>query len=261
MRKLRPAVLLFALPFCLPATKSAYAQDGVFRSNDGGGSGVLESIYVPNLANAPFSLTLHTEWIQTMRNGGTVTTANSRPILRDRLGRIYMERWTLVPKGNSEIKSVMTTIQVDDPVGHVFYQCHVFQKVCEVLASVMGGRHYEPEEMKSGPLPNGKGTFTHEDLGKDSVAGVPTHAYRDTTTINPGTFGNDLPMVSVREFRYSPELGFNLASTLDAPQVGTQVFTVTELNTNDPDPRYFQAPEGYRLVDKRKPATAAAQPQ
>ena len=59
-------------------------------------------------------------------------------------------------------------------------------------------------------------------------------------------------MVTVREFRYSPELGFNLSSVLDSAQSGRQVFTVTELTTTEPDPKYFQPPAGYRIIDKRK---------
>ena len=248
----RNALLLLVSLYALPLR----AQDGGVTSTDGGGTGVLESIYVPNFPNAPFSLTLHTEWVQFMRNGGTLTTANSRPIMRDREGRIYMERWLLVPKGG-DIPSQMTAIQIDDPISGKFYTCFPREKTCTVQTSVRGLRHYDPTGFKSGPLPSGKGAFTHEDLGTDSIAGLPVHSYRDTTTINPGVLGNDLAMVTVREFRYSSELGFNLASVLETPQVGRQLFTVTELTTNDPDPAYFQPPAGYRLLDKRKTTTPA----
>lgn len=187
-----------------------------------------------------------------MRNGGTFTEINARPIMRDTAGRIYQERWILVPRG-SDHKSWMTTIQVDDIVAHVFYQCHVQQKTCELFSARPVLTHYDPDRLKSGPLPSGKGTFLHEDLGAGFFAGLPAHAYRDTTTMNPGTLGNDLPMSLVREFRYSPELGFNLYSVLDTVQSGRQVFTVDTITTTEPDPRFFQAPEGYKIIDKRKP--------
>ena len=108
----------------------------------------------------------------------------------------------LVPKG-SFISSQMTTIQVDDPIAHVSYQCRVSQKVCELQTSVAGLRHYDPTRVKSRPLPSGEGTFLHEDLGDQRFAGVPVHGYRDTTTLNAGALGNDMPMATVREFRYS----------------------------------------------------------
>ncbi len=260
MRRVRSICfpLLAAAILSLTCSLSLGAQeDGGGTVTDGGGRGVLESIYVPNFPNAPFSLTLHTEWVQTMRNGGTFTEVNSRPILRDSAGRIYMERWLLVPKG-STMTSIMTTIQVDDPVAGKFFQCYVRQKVCELGISVMGLAHYDPARLQSGPLKSGKGTFLHEDLGAGNVAGMPVHGYRDTTTLNAGTLGNDTDMVTVREFQYSPELGFNLSSTLDAAQVGRQVFTVSELTTTEPEPKFFQPPEGYKIIDKRKPTSPAA---
>ncbi len=242
---------------CISCAPVLGAQDdGGYTSTDGGGGGVLQSIYVPNLPHAPFSLTLHTEWIQTLRNGGTFTVTNARPIVRDGAGRIYQERWLLVPKG-SDIRSEMTTIQIDDPIAHKFYNCFVRPKVCEIETSVMGLGHYDPNRLQSGPLKSGKGTFLHEDLGATSAAGMPVHMYRDTTTLNTGVLGNDAPMATVREFSYSADLGFDLASSLDSAQVGHQTFMVTDLSTNEPDPSFFQPPEGYRMVDHRKPQTAA----
>ncbi len=249
-------LLLAALSLGPAITRARAQDDGGTAPTDGGGGGVLQSIYVPNLPDAPFSLTLHTEWIRTMRNGGNVIITNVRPIVRDSAGRLYEERWFLTPKG-SGIPSQMTYIQVDDPIAGKFYQCSVFQKICELRLSVVGLRHYNPEAHPSGPFKDGKGTFLHEDLGADSIAGLPVHAYRDTTTVNAGVSGNDAPMVTVREFRYSPELGFNLSSVLDSAQSGRQVFTVTELTTTEPDPKYFQPPAGYRIIDKRKPPTPA----
>ena len=255
-RRLLCRLTLITASLCL--APALYAQgDGGFTPTDGGGRGVLESIYVPNLPNAPFTSTLHTEWSQTLRNGGTFTEVNQRPIMRDRAGRIYQERWLLTPKG-SDIPSQMTTIQIDDPVAGKFYNCFVRQKVCELQLSVMGLGHYDPDRLQSGSLKNNKGTFLHEDLGPSSAAGVSVHTYRDTTTLNAGVLGNDTPMATVREFSYSPVLGFNLASSLDSAQVGHQTFTITELNTGEPDPHFFQPPEGYRIVDRRKPEPAAA---
>jgi len=97
-----------------------------------------------------------------------------------------------------------------------------------------------------------RGKRVHEDLGEGYYAGVRIHEYRDTTTMNPGSLGNDLPMVSVRRYKFSPELGFNLTSTIEAPQLGQQVFSVTEISTTEPDPKYFDPPAGYQVVDHRK---------
>jgi hypothetical protein len=223
---------------------------------DGGGEEVLQSIFVPFMAHAPFSLTLTAEWSRPMNNGGTFTTANNRPIKRDSAGRIYQERWLMSPKG-SNIPSRMSWIQIADPVAHTFYECNPRQKVCELrtLQDSVTAR-FDPSRIQSGTIRDNKGdekgTRTHEDLGAQLFVGMPVHEYKDTTTLNPGVLGNDLPMTTVRQYRFSPELGFNLSSLVEAPQIGRQTFAVTEISTSEPDPSFFQPPHGYQVVDHRK---------
>jgi hypothetical protein len=243
------------LLWCVPAGAQ---DDGVAGlQNDGGVTytrheELLESIFVPYLAHAPFSLTLSTEWSRPMRNGGTYTVVNARPIKRDSMGRVYQERWTLSPKG-SKVASRMSWIQIANPVDHTLYECTPVQHVCELrtLRDTTSLR-FRPETFKAGPLPEGKGVRTHEDLGAEYFAGVPVHHYRDTTTLNVGVMGNDVAMSTVRDYRFSTELGFNLMSVLDTPSVGRQMFTVTDVTTTEPDTRFFLPPEGYRVVDYRQ---------
>lgn len=229
-------------------------------SFDGGGQEVLQSIFVPYMAHAPFSLTVAAEWSRPINNGGTFTTVNSRPIKRDSLGRIYQERWLMAPKG-SKIPSQMSWIQIADPVEHTLYQCNVRQKVCELLTlRDTAAVRFDPARFKSGPLKDNKGqdqgARTHEDLGAQYFLGLPVHEYKDTTTLNAGVLGNDTPMSTVRQYRFCEVLGFNLTSVVDAPQIGRQSFTVTEIDTAEPDPSFFRPPEGYTIVDHRKGSAA-----
>jgi hypothetical protein len=252
---------MVAMPFLLlVGTQAVRAQtsDEGGVSFDGGGQEILQSIVVPAIPNAPFSLTLAAEWSRPMSNGGTFTTANSRPIKRDSRGRLYEERWLMTPKG-SGVPSQPSWIQIADPQARTLYQCNVRTKVCDLLklSSSVSAR-FDPTRVPSGPLQGGKGTRTHEDLGGGYFAGVQVHEYKDTLTVNAGVMGNDLPMSTVRDYRFSPELGINLISTVEAPQIGRQTFTVTELSTTEPDPAYFQPPEGYKIVDHRTPAAKTA---
>ena len=250
-RVLRVAALLSV---AVAGSISLHAQDdsdgGV--SHDRRGNILLESVYVPDIPNAPFSLMLSAEWTRPMMTGGSFTIVNSRPIRRDSVGRIYQERWLMVPKG-SNVKPTMSFIQISDPVGHFYYECSPRTRVCEQhLWTTPSLRINDPAVATSGKLSNGKGFRTHEDKGLDTVAGVPVHAYRDTTVLNTGTLGNDSPMQYTRNVRFSRELGFNLTSVLQSPLVGEQRFTVTEITTSEPEPRWFQPPEGYRVADMRK---------
>jgi hypothetical protein len=241
---------LLALPFVSHSLRAQTDDGGVtYESHEE----VLQSIVIPNIPNAPFSLTLSTEWVRIMRNGGTYTTVNARPIKRDSAGRTYMERWTLVPKGTHS-RSAMTWIQIEDPVAHTYYECNVMHHICDLTEAKPTPRGPNPALLVSGTLPGGRGTHTHEDLGSQSFAGLPVHGYRETTTLNSGTNGNDLPMSTVREFLYSPDLGFNLRSMLDTAQLGRQTFIAQDVTTTEPDPSFFHPPVGYELRDHRQPS-------
>jgi hypothetical protein len=238
---------------------AAVGQDSkgppVVSFSDGGasisGTGPMESIYISPKPGAPFSMRLAAEWSHPLATGGSFTLANERGIMRDSKGRIYQERWLLVPKGG-DIKSEMNVFQLTDPERHTWYNCWPRKKVCELMRyDDTTGAVYRPRLRQSGPLPDGKGYVQAEDLGVGSVQGMETHGYRETTTINPGTLGNDREMIAVREFWFSTQLGINLSSIVDSPQTGKQVFTVRELSTSEPEPSYFEVPAGYKVVDRR----------
>ena len=233
----------------------AIAQDTahwtVGRPADGGTRGAMESIFIPPKAGAPFSLTLDTEWSRPMSGGGTFTLANERHIVRDSKGRIYQERWGLVPKGGKD-KSVMGVFQVTDPELHTWFNCNPWTKVCDLYRYSLSTKgKFDPPIGTSGPLPDGSGFRQHEDLGMSSTAGVDTHGYRESTTLNVGVMGNDQPMLISREFWYSLKLGVNLISIVDAPQSGKQVFTAKEVSTAEPDASFLEIPSDYKVVDRR----------
>jgi hypothetical protein len=219
------------------------------QTQDGGTREVLESIAIPPLADAPFSGTLVTEWTRPMADGGSYTLTNRRRIARDSAGRIYEERWLLVPKG-SDIKSSMNFIQIADPVNRTLYTCSIFHKRCDLSA-------YRPPAsaaFEDEPPPPGRskdGAHTVENLGAKNLFGLDTIGTRQTTTIPQGTVGNDRPIQIVFEFWHSPRLGFNLESLRSDPRLGTQKFTITELDMVDPDPQLFTVPEGYQVVDQQ----------
>jgi hypothetical protein len=222
---------------------------------DGGTSEYLESIVIPPKAQAPFTLLLETEWVKTLYDGGTMTLVNKRRIARDSQGRIYQERWVLVPK-NGKVESEMTTIQIADPEKHTLYNCFMNSRRHCALSTYSGSTDaiYKFQGPPSGPLPDDEGFALHEDLGQQVFAGLETTGTRDKVVYNPGAVGNDQIMKVEREFWYSPQLAFNLLSKRSDPRIGTQTFTVTNLTTSEPDPNLFNLPDGFSVVDQRQTA-------
>jgi hypothetical protein len=243
------------MPYASAQTDHAQNAPPTVVTRDGGTDEVLQSLDIPPIAKAPFSLMLETEWIRPLAEGGTWTLANRRRIARDSAGRVYQERWLLAPKG-SKIKSRMSYIQIADPVKHTAMTCSARNHKCivepyrETTEMV-----YKPSPERSGQLPNNDGTYTHERLGEDTVGGAPTIGMRDNTTLNIGVIGNDRPLSIVREFWYSEKLGFNLLSSLSDGRYGIQRFKVTELTQGEPEPSLFEIPSGYTMVEQKPVAS------
>src|SRR5260370_10846043 len=53
------------------------------------------------------------------------------------------------------------------------------------------------------------------------------------------TIGNNSPIMSRREFWFSPQLGVNLISKLQHPLSGTQDFEVSDIALGEPDAKLF----------------------
>src|SRR5215475_6435807 len=145
-----------------------YSEDGGARG------GTLESIVIPPRPKAPFTLILETEWIRGLSDGGTITLVNKRRIARDADGRIYQERWILMPKPNAA-DSVMNAIQVSDPYAHTLLTCFVLspKKNCDIVTYTPSpDTIFNFQGPPTGPLPGDVGDRVHIDLGKQLVSGV-----------------------------------------------------------------------------------------
>jgi hypothetical protein len=238
-------------------------QRSVTRSHleDGGVSETMESIVVSSKAQAPFTLTLESEWVRMFADGGTITLANKRRIARDVAGRVYQERWFLVPK-NGKVESQMTTIQIADPNAHTLYNCFFVgprKNVCELSVYAPASPAVDiTAKNVAGDLPNDQGSYVHEILGKQFISGIETVGVHDATIYHPGVFGNDRNVTVERESWYSPQLDLNLLSTRSDPRTGKQTFTATNVALGDPDPGLFEIPAGFKVVDRRQPAAPEA---
>ena len=231
----------------LPAQQVQQARPA--PAQDGGVREVLESIVIPPIPNAPFTATLATESVKYSADGATMTFVNERHLARGAHGRVYEERWYLVPK-NSKVESRMNWIQIADPKQHTLYNCSPEKHICDLLV-------YDPtSELSAASIRTGSGTtqnkqssVTWEDLGNRNILGIDTVGVRRTTVTNVGVMGNDTPLTAISEYWHSPDLGINLLSMRSSPFFGKQTFTITELTAAAPDLQLFELPAGYRVRD------------
>jgi hypothetical protein len=226
------------------------------RPPDGGNREMLISILIPSLPNAPFSATVNTEWIRQLPDGSTITLKNHRAIARDAAGRIFQERRMLVPEGG-KIESEVTHIEISDPVAQQLYICIPRERTCQL--EVFSGQDFA-SPLRAAATPKQPDSSGSEDLGTQSVGGRETVGTRETMVIPAGTIGNNSPLMSKREFWYSPLLGLNLISRRQDPRFGEQNFELSDITVGEPDAKLFEVPSGSKILDLRKPPELSSAP-
>lgn len=88
-----------------------------------------------------------------------------------------------------------------------------------------------------------------ENLGRQTMEGVPVDGTRTTVTIPAGEIGNDRPIVSVTERWYSADLQMVIYSRTNDPQFGESIYRVTNLRRAEPDPGLFKVPADYKVEE------------
>jgi hypothetical protein len=141
-------------------------------------------------------------------------------------------------------------ITIVDPVAQLQYLCHP--------VNVCTQREFHGSNSRiSNFLATRKGPgITVEDLGTNDIGGVVAEGHRITHVINARTIGNDRSITTVEEVWHSSALDVDVQVRRSDPRTGTHTVTMNEITMGDPDPRYFQVPEGYRIVEQKPPSGA-----
>jgi len=242
------------LALCLLLTRPLAAQESnaPSRGPDGETRYLVEGIKVLPLAGKPFSGRSTTEWTRTLEDGTVVTTRLYAMVARDSQGRIYREKRKFVPS-NSDQQSRLTAVLIFDPLTHTRTECNLRARHCSVT-----GYHAPPSFTLRpvGPFDDGKRLLARESLGSDVIDGIEVTGMRETISISAGAVGNSQPLVSTREFWYSPDLQVNLAVIRKDPREGTEEIRVHEVSRSEPDPSLFRVPANFVVKGEHGAAKA-----
>jgi len=102
-------------------------------------------------------------------------------------------------------------------------------------------------------LPIAKGAapdIKTESLGKQSIEGVAAEGTRSTVTIPAGVIGNELPIQSVSERWYSPELQTIVMTKRSDPRFGDTVYRLTNIQRTEQPSSFFEVPSDYSVKDE-----------
>jgi hypothetical protein len=222
-----------------------WAQEAAMHAPDGGTMQRVESVVILPTRNAPFSAVVTTEWTKILPDGSKQTMKNHRTVARDSMGRVFEERRFFSPDGDQQV-TPLSEMDYRDPNQHERVVCRAMTRVCTILP-------YRDDAtmavQKVGPLPNGMGEVTREDLGRKTMGEVEVVGSREVTTIKAGVMGYEKAQPIVKEFWYSPSLGINVTTKRFDPRASAiQNFEVGNISLAEPDPKTFEPPMGYRIL-------------
>lgn len=197
--------------------------------------------------HAPFSSVLVEQSAQTLNDGTNISRESQEVVMRDGMGRIYRARKIKRPGREAEFLMFYT---ITDPVRHLQYRCIPLRKTCSQM------EYRQPPIMRR--FPGNSKDVTVENLGTSNISGLEVEGKRLTRVIPEGTTGNDRAFTTTEELWSSKELDVDVQVKRNDPSMGTRTTTMTEVSLGEPDPSFFQIPDGYQLQKRKRPTGALA---
>jgi hypothetical protein len=240
--------LLFVLLACSFLFALTVAAQEAVRGPDNTSPGHIPGVTVLPIPGKPFFAHTTTEWTRTLADGNVVSKRINAVLARDSRGRLYREIHRFVPSGSKDV-APLEQLHLYDPVTRTRLFCdgHTFQ--C-ILCDYSPQTYFDPPQESDYARSNK--TMTRELLGSDTIEGLYVTGSRETTTLKSGVDGNQQPLVSTREFWYSPELEINLAVTRTSPLEGKAAIRLSGIKLGEPDSHLWDVPIGFSLRDLRR---------
>lgn len=207
---------------------------------------------IPAVPGLPFSAKVELETVSRLQDGTQITRKTFNLDARDSAGRTRneMRNW-ITTEG---VEPTLTRVELYDPATRTRTDLFPLSKVARqwVLRA--------PAQMAAGAATGVKPETTREEIGTETIEGLPVKGVRMTQTWPAGALGNDRPLSIVTESWYSPELRINLLTERTDPRYGEQTVRVTQLDRQEPDAALFAIADEYKVVNEGGPTQVAQGP-
>jgi hypothetical protein len=214
---------------------------------------LLHSLMAAPVVGQPYSAVQKHSTRRQLADGTTISHEGHHAVARDAEGRVRVElRMARAHDGEPETVMVFVT----DPVAHTLTTWvtggREIQKVATVVklpsAEEQAAREAKRATATSAAESNRpQPTVTTEDLGTDSLNGVPVTVSRTTTIVPAGRSGNDAPITKTDETWISPDLKLVIKEQWNDPRTGETTIELVNFSRADPDSALFRAPRGYSV--------------
>lgn len=217
-----------------------------------GSAASAQDIFVTPVPNAPFTGVVNIERSHVQPDGSIITSKTFREIGRDGRGRIHNESRLYVTGSDAKTPQVVS-VHLYDPQTRISTHLDPQRRTFRQETVNHPPSTVPPAVRFASPAGNGlpQNEFTkEEDLGIHEMEGVQVRGVRETQTIPAETSGTGKEIVITDEYWYSDDLRINLMIRQNDPRKGNVTMTVAQIVLTEPDPGFFEIPDGY------KPATA-----
>lgn len=237
------SLALLLLASC--SARPTFAQSTVTVSAPGDGR-VAEWMYgehIPAVPGLPFSAKVELELVNQLQDGTLITHKTYNVDARDSLGRTRNEaRNWMNPSTGEEPRLIR--IELYDPSTKTRTNLFPLTKIARQWIVGPAAPNATPASLQTSSKPE----TSRENIGTDTIEGLPVRGVRVNQTYPAGALGNDRPLTIVTEYWYSEVLKINLLTKRTDPRYGVQTVRVTELVRQEPDAALFAIPDEYKLV-------------
>lgn len=206
----------------LPAPASAQSSDSapITVTSEGRVSEWVYGERIPAVRGLPFSAKVELETVSQLQDGTQIAHKTYNLDARDSAGRTHNEMRNWITAEGEEPK--LTRIELYDPRTKTRTDLFPLTKLARQWV-VAAAAQATPAAGTAKP------TAMREEIGTDTMEGLPVKGTRVTQTYATGALGNDRPLSIVTEYWYAAELRLNLLTKRTDPRYGVQTVRVTEL--------------------------------
>jgi hypothetical protein len=203
-----------------------------------------QSFFMTPISNAPFSGVINIERTVVHKDGSVTQFKAPREVARDTRGRIHNELRALIPVSSTKTPELLF-IHLYDPQSRISTEIDVRKRTFSTRTMNHPPSTEPPTIRFAAPEGNAPpNEFTkQEDLGIHEIAGAAAHGIRETQTVTDEN--DDKEVVITDEYWYSQDLRINLMIKHSDPRKETTTMTVGQVTRTEPDPAFFEIPEGY----------------
>ncbi|HEV2195276.1 MAG TPA: energy transducer TonB [Candidatus Acidoferrum sp.] len=244
-------VLFFAFSSALPTfsqtpSQGSNATAATAQTSAPGDGRVAEWMYgehIPAVPGLPFFAKAELETVNQLQNGTLITHKTYNLIARDGQGRTHNEarNWIDLTTG---AEPRLTRIELFDPATRLRTNLYPLTKIARQWPFGTPGPIPAPSPQSAPAKPE----TSREEIGTDTIEGLPVRGVRVSQIYPTDALGNDRPLTVVTEYWYSEALRLNLLTKRSDPRYGEQTVRVTELVRQEPDAALFAIPDEYKLL-------------